>query len=392
MIEFDFTTYMKNYDLSKFVKLREEIESKLLNDKMTSWYDLSKCLDKKTLTDILNTSRYIQNNCEVFLVIGAGGSVLGSKGVIEALSPYFKKDGLEIIYLGTSLSSFYFQEVIEYIKDKQIVINVITKSGTTLETNLYFASFKNIMAEKYSEEELQKRIIITTDAQNDLVIENNYKSFVFPKDIGGRFSTLTVVGLLPMAVRGINIMEILKGASDLDKSKAFEYAFLRHCLYKDKQVESFTIYEPKLKSLMELFKQLMAETQGKDGKGLLPILSINTNDLHSMGQFYQEGNPLIFETVLRIKNTSDIYLEKYNKTLAELNNLISDKVAESHYKNTTYSNIITLNELSPYVLGQLIYFMEIASAVGAYLLEVNPFDQPGVKEYKDLLKGEFYES
>lgn len=396
MLKFDFETYMKidlnNKDILKEI---ENIKIKLNNDPLTSWFNLDKCINKNILEEIIKTSNYIKKSCDVFIVIGAGGSVLGSRAVIDSLSPYLKKDKPKIIYLGTSLSSYYLKEVLDYIKDKEVIINVISKSGSTLETNLYFNIIEEIMKTKYSDEELKKRIIITTDKDSgplsELIKEKNYKSFIFPSDIGGRYATLTVVGLLPIAVSGINIKEIINGATELDKSKAFNYAVIRHLLNKEKVVESFTIYEPKLDSLVELIKQLMAESQGKNQLGILPISSINTGDLHSMGQYYQEGNPILFETVINIEKTVPIHIKKYNKTMDELNNLISYKVAQSHYENTTYSNIITLDKLSATNIGALIYFMEIAAATGAYFLKVNPFDQPGVNEYKKLVRGDLNE-
>ncbi len=314
MLKFDFETYMKkelnNKDILNEI---ENIKIKLNNDPLTSWFNLDKCINKSILEKIIKTSNYIKNNCDVFIVIGAGGSVLGSRAVIDSLSPYFKKNNPKIIYLGTSLSSYYLEEVLDYIKDKEVILNVISKSGSTLETNLYFNILKEVLKTKYIDEELKKRIIITTDKNNGplrkLIKEKGYKSFVFPSDIGGRYATLTVVGLLPIAVSGINIKEIIKGATELDKSRAFNYAVIRHLLNKEKVVESFTIYEPKLNSLVELIKQLMAESQGKNQLGILPILSINTGDLHSMGQYYQEGNPILFETVINVEKTVPIYIE-----------------------------------------------------------------------------------
>lgn len=390
MITYDFRSYMKEINFSDYESKIDSIKHKLKADNMTDWYDLNKCLSQDVIKDIIETSHYIKNNCDVFIVIGAGGSILGSKAIIDAFKPYFETNSPEIIYIGSSLSATYFKELLEYIDNKQVIINVISKSGTTLETNLYFNYLYDVLSKKYSKEELDKRIIITTDIKEgklrELVNEKNYKSFIFPTNIGGRYSVLTAVGLLPVAVFGLDINEILEGAKNLDRDWAFQYAIVRDSLYKmNKLVESFTVYEPKLLSFLDLAKQLFAETQGKENKAILPVASINTGDLHSLGQFYQEGSQILFETVIHIKNNDNIFIEKYNKSLDEVNTIVAHQVAKSHFKNTTYSNFITLDRLSPFNIGQLIYFLEIGAATGAYLLDINPFDQPGVNEYKKLV-------
>ncbi|MDD2180883.1 MAG: glucose-6-phosphate isomerase [Bacilli bacterium] len=394
MITFDFVSYMKEFsNLDNYDSKIEKIKYKLKTEDMTDWYDLNKSITEDVINDILDTSDYIKDNCDVFIIIGTGGSVLGAKGIIDAFKPYFKNNNPEIIFIGTSLSSTYLSDLIDYIKDKEVIINVISKSGTTLETNLYFDYLYKELTKKYESDELNKRIIVTTDDKEgklrELVNKEGYKSFVLPSNIGGRYSTLTVVGLLPVAVFGLNIYEFIEGAKGLNKDMAFSHAIIRDALYREgKLVESFTAYEPKLLSLLELAKQLFAETQGKENKGILPVASINTADLHSLGQFYQEGAQILFETVININKTKDIYIEKYDKNLDELNMMISNQVAKSHVKNTTYSNFITMNELTPYNIGQLIYFLEISAATGAYLLNLNPFNQPGVNEYKTLVNKE----
>lgn len=395
MIKFDFNSYMvdlNNYSdyESKIKTIKRKLET---DSNMTDWYDLNKCVSNDVITDIIETSNYIKNNCDVFIVIGAGGSVLGAKAIIDAFKPYFKTNLPEIIFIGTSLSASYLSELLSHISNKEVIINVISKSGSTLETNLYFNYLYKELEKKYTLEELQKRIIITTDIEEGnlrkIVNKRQYKSFVFPTNIGGRYSTITAVGLLPVAVSGIDINEILRGAKELDRDVAFNYAIIRDALYNmGKSVESFTIYEPKLLSLLELAKQLFAETQGKDNKAILPIASINTGDLHSLGQFYQEGSSILFETVINISATENIFIKEYNKNLDEINTLIANQVAKSHFKNTNYSNFVTMDKLTPYNIGQLIYFLEIAAATGAYLLNVNPFDQPGVNEYKKLVNEE----
>ncbi|MDD2435005.1 MAG: glucose-6-phosphate isomerase [Bacilli bacterium] len=395
MIKFDFETYMKEFDNRhdyqiKVNKIKDKLE---VSGDMNDWYDLDKCVPSEVLSDILDTSAFIRQNCDVFLVIGVGGSSLGARAITEAFKPYFEDKHPEIIFLGSSLSSSYLEELIEYIKDKEVIVNVISKSGSTFETNLYFDYLYEELKKKYSKEELNKRIIITTDIKEgslrELVDQKNYKSFVFPTNIGGRYSVLTVVGLLPIAVMGIDIVEIIRGARELNKEVAFDYAITRDLLYKDgKVVESFTIYEPKLLSFVEWIKQLLAETQGKNNLGILPVATLNTGDLHSLGQYYQEGSRILFETVINIDDSTDITIDKYNKKLDSINRIVANQVAKSHQKDETYSNFITLDRLTAYNLGQLIYFFEIAAATGAYLLEVNPFDQPGVSDYKKLVARE----
>ncbi|MDD2519249.1 MAG: glucose-6-phosphate isomerase [Bacilli bacterium] len=392
MIKFDFSTYMKPFNniLDYQPKINKIINLLETGTSMNDWYDLGKCITPETLEDVLKTSDYIRSNCDVFLVIGVGGSSLGAKAVIDAFKPYFKKSNPEIIFLGSSLSSTYLEELIKYIDDKEVIINVISKSGTTFETNLYFEYLYNKLSKRYSAEELSKRIIVTTDAKEgslrQLVNEKNYKSFVLPSNIGGRYSVMTVVGLLPIAVAGVDINEMIIGAKALNKQMAFDYAVIRDLLYKeDKKVESITIYEPKLLSLVESIKQVLAETQGKEGKGILPIASINTGDLHSLGQFYQDGSQILFETVINIECNNELVIPKYNKELDEINKIVANQVATSHMKNKVCSNFISLDALTPFNIGQLIYFFEIAAAAGAYLLEVEPFNQPGVNEYKKLV-------
>lgn len=395
MIKFDFTTYMKSFNTKDYHTKIEEIKNKLETETdMNDWYDIDKCISKEVLEDVIKTSKYIRKNCDVFLVIGVGGSSLGARAITDAFKPYFgKSDGPKIIFLGSSLSSTYLKELLDYIADKDVIVNVISKSGTTFETNLYFEYIYEVLKKKYSTEELSKRIIVTTDAKSGklrkLVNQKKYKAFDLPSNIGGRYSVLTVVGLLPIAVMGIDVKEMLEGAKAVDKEKAFEYAIIRDLLYKEgKLVESFTIYEPKLENFVEWIKQLFAETQGKNNKGILPVATLNTGDLHSLGQFYQEGSNFLFETVINIENSSDIYINKYNLSLDKINEIVAHQVAKSHVKNKTYSNFISMDKLTPFNIGYLIYFFEVAAATGGYLLNVNPFDQPGVNEYKNLVKEE----
>ena len=390
MLKFDFNTFMNingenDYD-DKIHNIRETLEKK---DSMLDWYDVDTTISKSEFEKIEKVSNYVRKNCDVFLVIGIGGSYLGSKAIIDMFKPYFKKDKVEVMFAGFSLSSIYLKELLDYIKDKEVIVNVISKSGTTLETSITFNAVYDLMKEKYSKTQLQKRIIITTDKKKgklrELVNKEHYISFKVPENIGGRYSVFTAVGLLPIAVSNINITRLLEGVRRGKKNidKCFLYAIIRDILYKNgKKLESFTVYEPKLYFFTEWLKQLFGETQGKNNKGLFPVSVVNSRDLHSLGQYYQQGEPIIFETVINVANNKDIKV--FNKSLNKINNLASLKVAEAHAPHTP-SNIICLDYLNEENVGELMYFFMVSAAIGAYLLNVDPFNQPGVEDYKKLL-------
>jgi len=384
---FDFETYMKKINFNKYERKIIEILKKLNYDNMAGWYDISNCIRSHELEDVIETSKKIKQKCDVLLVIGIGGSFLGSKMVINALSNYFEKKDFEIIFVGTSLSSDYLTDVVEYIKNKDVCINLISKSGSTLEPNLVFDELIKIMKEKYND--FSDRVFITTDKEKssllDIAKQNNYKLFQIPETIGGRYSILTPVGLLPIAVAGFDIKRLLNGAIECKKNDAVKYAIIRHELYlSGKIVESFTFYDEKLLDFGEWLKQLFAESHGKHSKGILPISTLNTRDLHSLGQFFQDGNKILFETAINVQSDKVINT-KFNKTLNDINNIAVEAAAKAHFENEVYTNLIKLKKLTEYELGYLIYFFELTAAIGGYLLEVNPFDQPGVNNYKNLI-------
>ncbi len=388
-MKFDFESYMKNIDKESYNLKIEDIKSKLFLDEMTDWYNIDKCITNEEIDDIVTTSEKIRNKCDVFIVVGIGGSFLGSKMVIDALSGYFRKVKPEVIFAGTTLSSIYLDELKQYISNKEICINMISKSGSTLEPNVVFEYLMDIMKEKYPEEQIKDRVFITTDKDESILLdianENGYKKFFVPRNIGGRYSVLSPVGLLPIAVAGYDINKILNGARTVDKDKAFEYAIIRDNLYlSGKVIESFTFYEEKLSFFGEWLKQLFAETQGKNNKAILPISTVNTRDLHSLGQYFQEGERILFETVINI-NTDIIINTKYNKSVKEINDIAVKSVAKAHLLDGVYSNIIEIEKINEESIGYLIYFFELAAATGAYLLDVNPFDQPGVSKYKKII-------
>ena len=390
MLKFDFNTFMNINGENDYIDKIKEIKTKLeKKESMLDWLDINTTITKHELEKVISVSSYIRKNADVFLVIGIGGSYLGSKAIIDMFKPYFKKDKVEIIFAGFSLSSSYLKELIEYIKDKQVIVNVISKSGNTLETNITFNAIYDLMKKKYSKTELHKRIIITTDKKKgklrELVQKEKFISFKVPDNIGGRYSVFSSVGILPVAVANINITRLLAGVKrgKKDIEKCFIYAIIRDILYKKgKKIESFTVYEPKLYYFTEWIKQLFSETQGKNNLGLFPVSVVNSRDLHSLGQYYQQGEPIIFETVINIVNNKDIKVS--NKSLNKINNLATIKVAEAH-RNHTPSNIICMDYLNEENIGELMYFFMVSAAIGGYLLGVDPFNQPGVEEYKKLL-------
>lgn len=363
---------------------------------MTGWYDIDNLFNSELINDIKNTATFIRNNCNAFIVVGIGGSYLGSLAVIEALKPYFynQTNNPEIYFLGTSLSSQYYHDLIDLIKDKDIIVNVISKSGNTLETEISYNLIMDFMKKKYNEKELSNRIIITTDKEKgSLRLEankNGYKSFVIPNNIGGRYSVFSPVGLLPIAVSGIDINELHNGAKEANNnmSKQIEYAIVRDEMYKSgKVVEAYVVYEPKLYALTEWLKQLYAESLGKNEQGILPISLVNTRDLHSLGQFVQDGNKILFETVINVKNSdADIKIDKYNKSLEQLNSIASIATSKAHNNGSVSNNVITLDTLNENNIGYLLQFFMVSCAVSGILENVNPFNQDGVEEYKRIMK------
>lgn len=397
MLEFDFETYNGKYisieEKASYKEKIDKIKEKFNSDELSHWLNLNTYVKKEEFTQIKKVAEDIRNSCDVFVVIGIGGSYMGSKAVIEALSPIYNRSKPEIIFLGKNINPNEYVEVLDYIKDKEIAVNVISKSGTTLEPSIAFDLVLDLMKKKYDDETLKKRLIITTDAETGtlrkMVNENGYQSFVVPTIVGGRYSVFTPVGLLPIAVAGIDLEKLLLGVKNAMQKhliNAMHYAVCRDILYnKGKYIESFTVYDEKLNYIAEWLKQLLAESHGKEGKGILPISNINTRDLHSMGQYLQEGKNVIFETVIGVKNNMSIYIDKYNKDLNKINNIALEKVCEAHNNGPTPSSIIWMEQLDAETLGELMQFFMLATIAGGYLLEINPFDQPGVQEYKKLI-------
>ena len=371
MIKFDFETYTNNLfnneSVETYYNQLSNIKSFFEQNKdMMGWYDIDKLFDQSLISDIKTTATYIRNNCDIFLVIGIGGSYLGSLAMIEALSPYFynQKNSPQIYYLGTTLSSDYYSNLLDMIKDKNIIVNIISKSGTTIETSIAYQVIINFMNKKYEEDELKQRIIITTDENNgklrEEVINNGYKSFIIPKDIGGRYSVFSPGGLLPIAVANININKIYLGAKEANEyiDNQLKYAVIRNMMYhNNKLVEAFVVYEPKLAAFTEWLKQLYGESLGKKEQGLLPVSFINTRDLHSLGQFVQEGNKILFETIIKIeKSDSSILIEEYKKNLNDINNIAAISTSKAHLTGGVLNNIISMDTLDEKNMGYLFQF------------------------------------
>ena len=392
-----------------------EIHEKLNNktDAYTGWVDWPLRVEQELLQDILNTAEEIRQRCTALVVIGIGGSYLGAKACIELLqSPFYnehyagKLKRPRIYFAGHHLSAIYYEELLERLNDEDVCLCVISKSGTTLEPSIAFEILRGYVQERYGLEEAAKRIYAITDAfKGTLRAEANeqgYKTFVVPDDIGGRYSVLTPVGLLPVAVAGIDIVSMLQGAAeackaydnvDLESNICYQYGLLRNLLQQDgKVIEIFEVYEGRLRYFTEWLKQLFGESECKEGKGVIPMSLQMSTDLHSMGQFLQDGRQIFFETVLTIETIRrDVSLEGSEyagmaKSMHELNQIVEESARKAHLKNNTPNIRLTVSELSAKSFGYMVYFFEKACAVSCYLTGVNPFDQPGVEAYKSNIK------
>ncbi len=379
------------------------------------WIDLPVDYDKEEFARIKEAAKKIQSDSDVLIVIGIGGSYLGARATVEFLSHSFynvlskeERKTPEIYFAGNSISSTYLADLMEVIKGKDFSVNVISKSGTTTEPAIAFRIFKKLLIEKYGKEEAAKRIYATTDkakgALKKLATEEGYETFVVPDDVGGRFSVLTAVGLLPIAAAGISIDDLMQGAADereialnapFAENGPMQYAALRNILLrKGKSVEVVANYEPCLHYVSEWWKQLYGESEGKDQKGIMPASVDLTTDLHSMGQFIQDGARIMFETVIELtQSPATITIEEEDVDLDGLNYLAGktvDFVNKSAMNGTILAHTdgqvpnlkINMSDRSAYTLGKLFYFFEFACGISGYLLGVNPFNQPGVESYK----------
>ena len=397
-------------DIKKEVVLAHEVlrsKNGAGND-FLGWLDLPVAYDHREFQRIKEAAKRIQDQSQVLLAIGIGGSYLGARSAIEMLKKYFNQPGVEVIFVGNQISSTYVAELLDYLKDKDFSINVISKSGTTTEPAIAFRIFKEYIEERYGKAEARKRIYATTDkargALKTLADTEGYEEFVVPDDVGGRFSVLTAVGLLPIAAAGIDIDEMMNGAKDayidyaekdVEKNDALKYALMRNALYrKGKKLEMLVNYEPKLNYFSEWWKQLMGESEGKDGKGIWITSASFSTDLHSLGQMIQQGERTIFETVINIeKPEKEIVITKdkdnldglnflSGKTMDYVNKMAMEGTLIAHVDGGVPNMRVTIPNVSAYTYGYMVYFFEVACGVSAYTLGVNPFDQPGVESYK----------
>ncbi|KGR73984.1 glucose-6-phosphate isomerase [Ureibacillus sinduriensis] len=388
-------------------------------DEPTGWLYAPLNMTNEETDGILALAREIVENADVLVVIGIGGSYLGARAVKEALSPYFKKhsNGIDVEFVGQNLSGTYIKQLIESLQNRNFYINVISKSGSTLETSIAFRVLRHYTRERYGEN-CKERIIVTTDSEKGLLKEiadiQGYRQLDIPSNIGGRYSLLTPVGLLPISVAGIDINQLLNGSyqamidlneADLEKNAAYRYAVLRYELYSHGyQVELLASFEPSLVFIHEWWKQLFGESEGKEKKGLFPASVTYPTDLHSLGQFVQEGNPLLFETFLHFKCFEEDYSVPFteldddylnflsNRTFNDINAISEEGTVLAHAEGGVPIIQIELEKLDAFHVGYLIYFFMKACAISAYLIDVNPFNQPGVEVYKtkitDLLNEE----
>lgn len=416
---------LKNTGISQksIMEYKEQVENihkelhKKANDEkdFVGWLELPTKYDKKEFLRIKKAAKKIKKESDILVVIGIGGSYLGARAVIEALTNTFnnmltdkQRKYPQILYVGNNLSPNYINELIEYIGEKDFSVNVISKSGTTTEPAISFRIFREILENKYGIDEARSRIYVTTDkergALKTLADNEGYEKFVIPDNVGGRYSVLTAVGLLPIATAGIDIDKLMQGAQNaqeryddpnLKYNECYKYAVTRNILYKlYKNTEILVNYEPKMHYFTEWWKQLFGESEGKDQKGIFPAGVDFTTDLHSMGQYIQEGRRNLFETVISIENPkSDITINKdednldglnylAGKTLDYVNKKAMEGTVKAHVTGDVPNIMLTIENLDEENIGELIYFFEKACAMSGMILGVNPFNQPGVEEYK----------
>ncbi|MBR4495511.1 MAG: glucose-6-phosphate isomerase [Acholeplasmatales bacterium] len=415
-IKLDVSQTAKFIDKKLYEEVKKEVVSahELLRSKkgagndFLGWLDLPVSFDTREFSRIQQAADKIKKQSQVLVAIGIGGSYLGARSAIEMLKRYFNQDGVEVIFVGNQISSTYTKQLIGYLADKDFSINVISKSGTTTEPAIAFRIFKEYLEQRYGKEEAKNRIYATTDkakgALKTLATAEGYETFVVPDDVGGRFSVLTPVGLLPIAASGVDIEEMMKGAKDaylyymeqdVDKNDALKYALVRNALYRSgKKIEMLVNYEPKLNYLAEWWKQLFGESEGKDGKGIWITSASFSTDLHSLGQMIQQGERTIFETVLDVETPEEDIVIKEDKDNLDGLNFLSGKTMDyvnkmamagtmvAHVDGGVPNIRVTFPNISAYTYGYLVYFFEFACGVSAYTLGVNPFNQPGVESYK----------
>lgn len=418
-LDFEYT----NIDIKEIMKYADRVENihnelnlkKSDKNEFLGWMNLPSKYNKKEFEKIKKCAKKIRENSEILVVIGIGGSYLGARAVIESLThtfynllPQEQRKSPQILYVGNNISGTYLNDLVELIGDRDLSINVISKSGTTTEPAIAFRFFREFMENKYGIKEARNRIYVTTDkrkgALKTLAEKEGYETFIIPDNIGGRYSVLTPVGMLPIAVAGVNIDKLIEGAkfaeekykdSNLKYNDCYKYAVVRNILYKNmKNIELLVTYEPKMHYIIEWWKQLFGESEGKDWKGIYPSGAEFTTDLHSLGQYIQEGKRNLFETILNIEKQESnmkIHLDEDNldelnyiedKTMDFVNKKAMQGTIEAHVEGGVPNIIINMEKLDEETIGHLIYFFELACAMSGKILGINPFNQPGVEKYK----------
>lgn len=414
MIKVDVSNVISEEEINKYAPSVKRV-NQMIDDKsgagndFLGWVDWPENYDKEEVERLLEDAKYVRKNFDILVVAGIGGSYLGARCALDALKGIRNTEKPEIIFMGQTFSPNYTAQVLEYLKGKKFAINVISKSGTTTETSIAFRLLKDLLERQVGKEEARKSIFAVTDkargALKTLCNNEGYHTYVLPDDIGGRYSVLTPVGLFPLACAGVDVKAMLKGAqearkefdnADLKKNMCYRYAVSRDYMYRhNKPVEMYVTYEPQMSQISEWLKQLFGESEGKEKKGLLPTSATFSTDLHSLGQFIQDGTPLLFETILNVVNPElDVTIPSDKDDLDGLNYLAGKKLSyvnQMAYQGTLKAheedggvpcNIITIEKMDAKTLGYLFYFFMRACAMSAYLLEINPFNQPGVEIYK----------
>ncbi len=414
MIKVDVSNVISEEEINKYAPSVKRV-NQMINDKsgagndFLGWVDWPENYNKEEVERLLEDAKYVRENFDVLVVAGIGGSYLGARCALDALKGIRNTEKPEIIFMGQTFSPNYTAQVLEYLKGKKFAINVISKSGTTTETSIAFRLLKDLLERQVGKAEARKSIFAVTDkargALKTLCNNEGYHTYVLPDDIGGRYSVLTPVGLFPLACAGVDVKAMLKGAqearkefdnADLKKNMCYRYAVSRDYMYRhNKPVEMYVTYEPQMSQISEWLKQLFGESEGKEKKGLLPTSATFSTDLHSLGQFIQDGTPLLFETILNVVNPElDVTIPSDKDDLDGLNYLAGKKLSyvnQMAYQGTLKAheedggvpcNIIAIEKMDAKTLGYLFYFFMRACAMSAYLLEINPFNQPGVEIYK----------
>ena len=407
----------KKIDDKVLVSYKEKVAriNKMIDEKtgagndFIGWADWPVNYDKEELERIIKDAKYVRDNFDILVVCGIGGSYLGAKCALDALKGLKSDDKMEIIFMGQTFSPNYVAQVLKYLKGKNFAINVISKSGTTTETSISFRLLKDLLESQVGKEKAKKAIYATTDkekgALKTLCNNEGYATYVLPGNIGGRFSVLTAVGTFPLAVAGVDVKTMIEGAAkarkdfdndDIENNICYQYAVSRdYMLRNNYPVEMFVTYEPQFTQISEWLKQLFGESEGKDKNGLFPASATFSTDLHSLGQFIQDGSPILFETILNVTNPNDDVaipedkddLDGLNylkgKNLAFVNQKAFEGTLQAHEETGNVPcNVIYIDKLDAETLGYLFYFFMRACAMSAYLLDINPFDQPGVEIYK----------